>query len=304
MEQPVLAPSASLQDVDDAQLVLALLASLQDVDYVQLALALSATLQDVDDIELALALSASLQDVDDIELGLACSASLQDVDDAEPAHEAAQLGQIARHCLVCYENIGSQGGGMSCPLGHFVCVGCSANMVKARLDGIDEDETDSLLAEHRTLGGHIPCVRYARSFNPPCQAVYTDGELARTLHESLFVRYRQRQVEVERHNRFLQEVEDHRIALELDRGFRREDARLRAEQAHAASADCVRRTYPHARMCPRCGAGPVINQNCPDLAAHHGQASSHSQISNACPSCGFFSADWNQWLPWDGVLPR
>lgn len=57
------------------------------------------------------------------------------------------------------------------------------------------------------------------------------------------------------------------------------------------------------RRCPRdgCGYGPVINQQCDDLAVHdssRGQGS--GRTTNSCPVCGFFSknwADWAEWLP-------
>jgi hypothetical protein len=62
----------------------------------------------------------------------------------------------------------------------------------------------------------------------------------------------------------------------------------------------MRRQYPNAVQCPRCRARPVIPENCYDLQAHHGESSNigRSRISNACPSCGFFSRERGdgQWL--------
>ena len=79
----------------------------------------------------------------------------------------------------------------------------------------------------------------------------------------------------------------------------------RTAQDTAATAEYLRREYPNAVQCPRCRAGPVIPENCYDLQAHHGEAlpPGRGRISNACPSCGFFSRDRNDWVRWDCQLP-
>jgi hypothetical protein len=76
----------------------------------------------------------------------------------------------------------------------------------------------------------------------------------------------------------------------------------RAEQGAAATAEFMRRRYPNAVQCPRCSAGPVIPENCYDLQAHHGEETGRGRISNACPSCGFFSRERGDWVRWDGQL--
>jgi hypothetical protein len=50
--------------------------------------------------------------------------------------------------------------------------------------------------------------------------------------------------------------------------------------------------------------GPVIPENSYDLQAHHGESSSsgRGRISNACPSCGFFSRERGDWVRWDDQL--
>mmetsp|Transcript_135519 Transcript_135519/g.432536 ORF Transcript_135519/g.432536 Transcript_135519/m.432536 type:complete len:169 (-) Transcript_135519:276-782(-) len=161
--------------------------------------------------------------------------------------------------------------------------------------------SDTLLEKHRARGGHIPCFRNTSAFDPRCTAVLSDGELARTLSDEIFVRYRQSQ----------NEVVENRIWQEHNERFQQELARIQRQQqidsgreGDEASAEFMRRQYPNARMCPTCQFGPVINENCADLQAHNGQAQSRgrSRINNACGQCGFFTRDWNQWAQWDGVL--
>jgi hypothetical protein len=78
----------------------------------------------------------------------------------------------------------------------------------------------------------------------------------------------------------------------------------RAEQGAAAAAEFMRRQYPNAVQCPRCHTVPVIPQYCYNLQAHHGELpdTGCGCISNACPSCGFFSRERGDWVRWDGLL--
>jgi rubredoxin len=64
----------------------------------------------------------------------------------------------------------------------------------------------------------------------------------------------------------------------------------------------MRRQYPNAVQCPQCRAGPVVAEGCYDLSAHNGERTRGGRISNACPSCGFFSRDRNHWHRWDGQM--
>ena len=63
-----------------------------------------------------------------------------------------------------------------------------------------------------------------------------------------------------------------------------------------------------AYECPRCGCGPITHVNCTDLRAHHRDRarSGRGRISNACPHCGWFSANISDWPRWTGerVGPR
>mmetsp|Transcript_19781 Transcript_19781/g.68639 ORF Transcript_19781/g.68639 Transcript_19781/m.68639 type:complete len:922 (-) Transcript_19781:120-2885(-) len=214
---------------------------------------------------------------------------------------AQQLERAAmKTCELCFDNISSSsGGGMTCPSGHFVCAGCAPAMVQTFLERVNE--SDTLLDEHRARGGHIPCFRNTSAFDPRCAAVLSDSELASTLSDEIFVRYRQSQ----------NEVVENRIWHEHNERFQQELARIQRQQqidsggqGDEASAEFMRRQYPNARMCPTCQFGPVINERCADLQAHNGEARSggRSRISNACGRCGFFTRDWNQWAQWDGVL--
>lgn len=53
------------------------------------------------------------------------------------------------------------------------------------------------------------------------------------------------------------------------------------------------------RMCRNCRAGPVENQACRDLGLHNNESGGNL---NRCRNCGWFSAEWHDWLPWDGVM--
>jgi len=57
-------------------------------------------------------------------------------------------------------------------------------------------------------------------------------------------------------------------------------------------------------QCPECGFGPVSHANCHDLGAHHlEQDDAGGIVSNACPSCNWFSPSLDAWDQWDGTVP-
>ena len=147
------------------------------------------------------------------------------------------------------------------------------------------------------------CVKYVRDQPDCCEAFYPETGLARAVSDDVFRQY----------SAAKDQVVEQRLFEELQQRFQRELAaamaefqrsNLAAQSAHneAATAEFMQRQYPNAVQCPRCGAGPVIPENCYDLQAHHGQNTRGGRISNACPSCGFFSRDRGHWVRWNGQM--
>jgi len=65
----------------------------------------------------------------------------------------------------------------------------------------------------------------------------------------------------------------------------------------------LREACPGARMCGRCGHGPVQHYACDDLTRHHLEARGPAAaISNACPACGWFARGISEWPMWDGTI--
>lgn len=83
---------------------------------------------------------------------------------------------------------------------------------------------------------------------------------------------------------------------------------LQPEPAFKSKADIVadirREFLGSAYQCGSCGFGPVDHGGCSDLFAHHGEVDLVGGVaSNACPSCGWFSNDLDDWDQWDGTVP-
>jgi len=58
-----------------------------------------------------------------------------------------------------------------------------------------------------------------------------------------------------------------------------------------------------AYECPRCGCGPITHVACENLRTHHRESRDRwgrGRISNACPHCGWFSANISNWPRWTG----
>lgn len=218
---------------------------------------------------------------------------LQQVAEAERAAAANMT------CELCFDEASAeQSGSLTCPNQHFVCADCSPQMVTSFLERVSA--SDTMLEDHRTRSGLVPCVHANPAFQDPCAAHYTDQALARALPNDVFVGYRAAQ-DATTENRLWQHF-NQRFQEEVLHAQQQLERQQAAHREERASTDFLRRQYPNARMCPQCRCGPVINENCFDLQAHHNQASGRSRISNACRQCGFFTRDWNQWLPWDGVI--
>eukprot|EP00913_Durusdinium_trenchii_P023727 g22285.t2 len=186
--------------------------------------------------------------------------------------KAAELAAaLTKRCELCFDEVSvEQVGSLMCPNEHLICSDCSPDMVRNFLERIGA--SDTMLDDHSSRGGLIPCVRHNPAFQPQCSRHYTDQSLARALPDEIFVGYRAAQDDVtenriwHQHNqRFQEEVSRMQRQLEGEQATKREEA---------ASTEFLRRQYPNAKMCPRCRCGPVINENCFDLQSHHNEASS------------------------------
>jgi hypothetical protein len=54
--------------------------------------------------------------------------------------------------------------------------------------------------------------------------------------------------------------------------------------------EILRSLFTNSYMCAKCNFGPVEHHHCADLRSHHGEQQGAGRISNACPKCGWFSA--------------
>jgi len=201
-------------------------------------------------------------------------------------------------CCICFDNVPvSAGLGCERTAEHFICVDCAPHEVQRILLEVQGEEGP--LARHRAQGGRIKCVQ------TDCDAMYAEPALARILPDELFREYRAAQDAVVEQRLFVQLQQRFQEQLAAARQeFENSSSAAKAEQDAAATAEFMRRQYPNAVQCPRCHAGPVIPENCYDLQAHHGETlgRGRGRISNACPSCGFFSRERGDWVRWDGQM--
>jgi serine/threonine protein kinase len=211
----------------------------------------------------------------------------------QAAHQEAQ-----RECVVCYDQ-SPQGVGCEGPSSHFICSDCAPRQVQTILQQISPGAyaSDQRLECHRAQGGRIKCVL------PDCEAFYSETWLARALPDDVFRQYRAAQDEVVEQRLFVQLQERFQEDLAAARAeFQSSSRTAQTAQDEAATEEFMRRQYPNAVQCPTCGAGPVIPENCYDLQAHHGESTRGGRISNACPSCGFFSRERGDWIRWNGRM--
>eukprot|EP00930_Biecheleria_cincta_P004295 TRINITY_DN1051_c0_g3_i1.p1 TRINITY_DN1051_c0_g3~~TRINITY_DN1051_c0_g3_i1.p1 ORF type:complete len:1236 (-),score=183.19 TRINITY_DN1051_c0_g3_i1:82-3789(-) len=120
---------------------------------------------------------------------------------------------------------------------------------------------------------------------------------------------RQRDAERRASQREQQEREQQRMANLMQAREREEQQRRAREEAERREQQefqnlvnnriqGIQMTGGESKMCGRCGAGPVLNEACNDMAAHNNDDGRIGQ--NHCPNCQWFEADWRKWPRWDG----
>ena len=157
------------------------------------------------------------------------------------------------------------------------------------------DSVGKSLSERRAHEGRVRCQAVVRG--EACGEPFSDSDLGKLLPAGLFHTYLEKRQDVlkeQLREEIEAEAEKRRTAKKLE-----EVQRMNEE----ATQRMLQQEYPNAVQCPRCGAGPVVPENCYNLETHHGQElRGGGRVSNACPACGFFDRDRGNWARWDGRL--
>jgi hypothetical protein len=204
--------------------------------------------------------------------------------------EEAATGDSKRSCVVCMCEW-SRNDGVTCNQGHFICDGCFSRYVE--MESQLEDTNPELL---RTRGGRIfcPIERHEPSFTEKQIALHASEE-AYAMHAGAQQRVLQHQEYEKAQAQFQDQVQ--RMADQL-----RRSGRMDVGPSPEVLARQFKALYPNARMCGRCGLGPVDHMACSNLRSHHGERRGHGAISNACSRCNWFADSINDWPLWDGKI--
>jgi len=128
-----------------------------------------------------------------------------------------------------------------------------------------------------------------------CIGSFSEKSMAAFLPEELYQIYMDQQrdkIHVEEAAKFNDML--NRMAKQLQKDMPGISRELLERQLKAA--------LPGARQCGSCGYGPVEHYACGDLQSHHNESTGKAKINNACPKCGWFSADISQWPKWNGIV--
>ena len=247
-----------------------------------------------------------------------------------------------KECLSCYglfePNDDNEFKGIECSSNHFFCDTCFNNNVKYELNAIEGESTQAL-EDYRGRNGTLLCPHRSMDTGIRCEYVYDDYSISQHVSREVFLRYTNAKEEVAKYHEFtkmndelndikrlhdgerkqlearLQQQrdeikqigieQDRRCAEELQKKFEEEERqRMLARQRREREAKKreMMRALPNARQCGHCGYGPIVNENCNNLATHHGERRGRRAINNHCPRCDWFQRDWNRWPRWDGQM--
>ena len=149
---------------------------------------------------------------------------------------------------------------------------------------------------------YCPCRTVGMGANSCRAASFTDSQLAQHLSSEMFQQYLTVKMKVGEQRVY--ERANEKWSSEFQR-IQEEMKKRGVEMDRGLLAEQLQRQFPNAYQCGKCGHGPIDHMACSDLRAHHGERSSGGRgaISNACPSCGWFSAKIRDWPKWNGHLP-
>ena len=92
--------------------------------------------------------------------------------------------------------------------------------------------------------------------------------------------------------------------MKYDKLRNQQNTQQKDETDRKMLAEQLKRQFPNAFQCGKCGHGPIDHMACANLRTHHGEQRGTGRISNACPACGWFSPNISDWPAWDGQLPE
>mmetsp|Transcript_33719 Transcript_33719/g.62324 ORF Transcript_33719/g.62324 Transcript_33719/m.62324 type:complete len:511 (-) Transcript_33719:169-1701(-) len=190
-------------------------------------------------------------------------------------------------CRICYmEEHEDDVVAVGCDNDHFMCQPCFASWVESESD-IDGNPQNILLN-----GGRITCVCKK---SDDCGSLSFGNKLIATV------------VSDEIYEKYLR-ARDFVVGKEAVAGAL---SKINKGDMDAIEQEQIRNMYRtkqgsySAYMCGECSFGPIDHGWCGNLSTHHGEKKTKSDggvavTSNACPKCGWFANNINDWPHWDG----
>ena len=204
-------------------------------------------------------------------------------------------------CVICSsDSEASKGLYCNGPERHYHCADCTTAWC-SELNKQRHGAPDLLVARK----GLFPCT-YAGCSSEPCSvasvvAIVNNAEIAEEFVKNL----------LHVHTLAIREVFETELAARVAEvraaGANAESQAEAAQKIERASlVETLRLTLRSPKMCPRCKYGPVDNEHCSDLSAHHGQfmRGATVAVNNSCPRCQYYSEHWSSWVDWDGKMPE
>jgi len=185
----------------------------------------------------------------------------------------AWSSNLQRRCSICLDPAPLISGVECQQCRYFSCNSCTEQYIYSELAQTMSNPTK--FEQYRIRNGFIRCL------GEGCASHLSDRVLAQHLSNRAWSEYRRAQ---------------YALARTIEQRVDPTEARERDEMARRR----MRALCQGMRQCGRCGLGPIDSSGCSDLRAHHGEIRNGHRISNACPSCGWFSRNLQDWPAWDG----
>jgi len=189
-------------------------------------------------------------------------------------------------CVVCYTSIFRDSAAF-CSRGlHALCSSCFEAYARA-----EQQQQESVIYER---GARLLCP-CRLPHDAECMGWFSEQSMAAFLPVHLY------QVHLDQQRQQMHAEESVKF-----NGILNQIAKKLEQDMPGISRELLQRQFqaalPGARQCGGCGFGPVEHYACDNLQSHHNESRGRATINNACPKCGWFSANIRQWPKWNGIV--
>ena len=205
------------------------------------------------------------------------------------------MNENKNYCVICKNNLNSDG--IKCSENHFHCKECFKAFIQFNCNNIDSVDFS------KRPNGDIYCTMKTEANGENCckSCQFSPFQIAQCVDSDTFEKYLELKISISNNNLEKKLLSKHQKDIsDLEKIVSSEEIEKKNRQILQQQ---LKKEFPSALQCRRCGFGPIDFHGCWDLRTHHNQTSGVGTTNNSCPRCGWFTREKNDLQEWNGILP-